>query len=156
MPSASARVPGGLLHPEVRLARTWRPRTSCPRPMSVGRVFLSSYGRYRTEIDQRHDVLGLHARREHEHRTQRIDLDAGEDRRASFRVGAPAQSLIWTRQLRTTNKRLYTKATAIKNQKLRQSTTDLVGRRAPHSHKSKIEYAKIERNPLKARGKPET
>ena len=48
--------------------------------------------------------------------------------------------LIWTRQLRTTNKRLYTKATAIKHQKLRQSTTDLVGRRAPHSHKSKIEW----------------
>ena len=42
------------------------------------------------------------------------------------------------------------KATAIKHQKLRQSTTDLVGRRAPHSHKSKIECAKIERNPLKA------
>ena len=61
-----------------------------PRPLA--RVFLSSYGRYRTEIDQGHDVLGLHARREHEHRTQRIDLDAGEDRQASFRVGAPAHS----------------------------------------------------------------
>ena len=38
-PSASARVPGGPPHLEVRLARAWRPRTSCPRPMSVGRAF---------------------------------------------------------------------------------------------------------------------
>jgi len=74
------------------LAETFMLTGSSSLPDLWPEFFLSSYGRYRTEIDQGHDVLGLHARREHEHRTQRIDLDAGEDRQASFRVGAPAHS----------------------------------------------------------------
>ena len=36
---ASLRVLGGLLHPEVRFVRAWRPRTPCPRPISVGPSF---------------------------------------------------------------------------------------------------------------------
>ena len=40
---------------------------------------LSSYGRYWAKMDQGHNVLGPHARWEHEHHTQRIDLDVGED-----------------------------------------------------------------------------
>ena len=43
-------------------------------------------------MDREHDVPGLHARREHQNHAQRIDLDAAEDRRAIFRVGAPAHS----------------------------------------------------------------
>ena len=61
-------------------------------PQPLARVFLSSYGRYRTEMDRGHDVPGLHTRREHDYHAERIELDAAEDRRASFCVGAPAHS----------------------------------------------------------------
>ena len=43
-------------------------------------------------MDREHDVPGLHTRWEHEYHAERIDLDAAEDRRASFRVEAPAHS----------------------------------------------------------------
>ena len=38
-PPQARECRGGPPHLEVRLNRAWRPRASCPRPMSVGRVF---------------------------------------------------------------------------------------------------------------------
>ena len=38
-PPQARECRGGPPHPEVRLACAWRPRTSCPRPISVGPSF---------------------------------------------------------------------------------------------------------------------